>query len=293
MTLAGAYIDEATLIPEDFFSMLLSRLSISGARLYATTNPDTPAHWLKTKFMDNSEIDDKSVFSFGIDDNPYLDAVYVDRLKKEYTGVFYDRFILGLWVNAQGRIYDMFDDENIYDDTTRKVGLKYLSTRHIAVDYGTTNPCTFLDIYDDGVTLWVDNQYWYDSKKEMRQKTDAEYVEDIKAFIGDEPAPVTCDPSAASFIAALKQAGIYVTPANNDVIDGIRAVGTLLARGDIKIHHDRCRNLIREMQEYVWDEKASQRGEEKPLKVSDHGVDACRYHVNTNVQKWRKGVTFS
>ena len=292
MTLSGAYLDEATLLPEDFFAMLLSRMSERGARLYATTNPDRPSHWLKTEYIDNEKIKDKSLFTFNIDDNTHLDAVYLESLKSEYTGVFYDRFILGLWVNAQGRIYDMFSQDNTYDDNTRKPGLKHVSTRRIAVDYGTTNPCTFLDIYDDGTTIWVDNQYWWDSRKEMRQKTDTEYVQDIKQFMGDEPAAVTCDPSAASFIVALKSAGIYTIEAKNDVLDGIRAVGTLIQRRVIKIHRHRCANLIREMTEYVWDEKASQRGEEKPLKASDHGVDALRYDINTNVQKWRKGVSY-
>jgi PBSX family phage terminase large subunit len=288
-TLAGAYIDESTLVPQDFFAMLLTRLSVPGARLYATTNPDAQTHWLKTDYIDNVKLD-KALFEFTIDDNPYLPKEYVADLKKSFWGAFYDRFILGLWVAASGKIYDMFDDGNIYTDENRPKGLKYVAARRIAVDYGTQNPCTFLDIYDDGVTLWVDNQYWWDGKKEQRQKTDAHYVTDMKAFIGKDPAQITCDPSAASFIAALKQSGIYVKAADNEVIGGIRAVGTLIAQRNIRVHRDRCRNLIREIQSYAWDDKALKKGAEAPIKTDDHGCDALRYDVNTNVQKWRKGV---
>lgn len=291
MTLGGAYIDEATLMPQDFFKMLLTRLSLKGARLYATTNPDAPTHWLKTEYMDNPDVTDKAIFIFNIDDNPVQDAEYVENLKKEFAGVFYKRFILGEWILAEGRIYDMFSGSNIYTDADRPLGLKYIAARRVSVDYGTTNPCTYLDIYDDGVTLWVDNQYWWDSRKEMRQKTDAEYVADMQNFFGGESSAVVCDPSAASFITALKQDGVYVTPADNDVINGIRAVSTMLSKRNIRVHQDRCRNLILELQEYCWDDKATLRGEEAPLKTRDHGCDALRYYVNTVVSKWRKGLT--
>lgn len=274
MTLAGAYGDELTLWPESFFKMLLSRLSIKGAKLFGTTNPDSPYHWLKTEYIDNNNIDIK-VFHFELEDNLALDPEYVKELKREYTGLWYKRFILGLWVLAEGTVYDMFD-EGKHVISEMPVCERYW----ISIDYGTNNPTVFLLQGQKSEIYYTLQEYYYDSRKTGHQKTDEEYAEDLKIFIGDKYITnIVVDPSASSFIAQLKKDGFYnVRKANNDVLDGIRHVSTLLSNGKYFIHES-CKNLIKEKASYVWDIKAQQRGEDKPLKQNDHASDAERYGI--------------
>ena len=138
--------------------------------------------------------------------------------------LWYARDILGLRRSADGLIYDMFDmDANTYEETPP--GLRYGTQRTIACDYGTANDCVFLDVYDDGERIRVDREYRWDSRKERRQKTDQEYADDFLEFMGGTDATVLVDPSAASFIVALRQRGVYVREADNDVLDGIRKTG--------------------------------------------------------------------
>ncbi len=211
-----------------------------------------------------------------------------------YAGVFFLRYIKGLWAVAEGLINTMFAKSvNIYNDDTRPKGLEYLSTRTIALDYGTTNPCVFLDIYDDGGTIWVNQEYRWDSRVEKEgQKTDSQYGDDMVAFVGDNPdlqCEIVADPSAASFIAELRGRGYIVKPADNEVLDGIRVVAALFQSGKIKVH-ERCAGLITELRSYVWDDKAAQHGDEKPVKQLDHGPDALRYFCMTKLPKWRRNV---
>ncbi|RKL63029.1 PBSX family phage terminase large subunit [Thermoanaerobacteraceae bacterium SP2] len=277
MTLAGAYGDELTLWPESFFKMLLSRLSVPGAKLFGTTNPDSPYHWLKIEYIDNEELNIK-VFHFELDDNPNLDPQYVELLKKEYTGLWYKRFILGLWVLAEGIVYDMFD-ESKHVITEIPECERYW----VAIDYGTNNPTVFLLQGQKGNAYYTLKEYHYDSSKVGRQKTDAEYSKDLKEFIGDKHITnIVVDPSAASFIAQLRKDGFFnVRKANNEVLDGIRYVSTLLSNKKYFIHES-CKNLIKEKASYVWDPKAQQKGEDKPLKQNDHCSDAERYGLFTN-----------
>ena len=229
-----------------------------------------------------------------MDDNLSLSEKVKDRYKRMYAGVFYQRYILGLWTIAEGLIYPNFDDENIYTDADRPVWLYSAAQRTIAVDYGTTNPCVFLDVWDDGSTLWIDREYRWDSRSDAAKrsgvpnKTDAQYGEDMAAFMGDDPermCKIIIDPSAASFKAELQQRGFYVVDADNDVLDGIRRTGSLIARKKIRVHES-CGGVIAEMHSYAWDDKARLRGVEQPLKVMDHGADALRYYVNS-LPNWR------
>lgn len=286
MTLQGAYCDELTQFPEDFFAMLLSRLRVPGAKLIATTNPDNPNHWLMQRYIKRANELDFLDVKFTINDNTTLPADYVENIKKEYTGVFYDRFILGLWVAASGVIYSMFSESaNVYRPDQRPAGMAWVSARAIAVDYGTVNPTRFLDIYDDGETVRVDREYDWDSRREQRQKTDQEYADDLLAFMGESWCTVIVDPSAASFIAELRRRGAYVVPADNEVLDGIRKTASLIARRRLLVCES-CARLRDEMGSYIWDEKASQRGEEKPVKQNDHSADALRYYINS-LPDWR------
>lgn len=292
-TIAKANCDELSLMPERFFKQLLNRMSVAGARLYGTTNPDNPNHYLYKEYItDIVKLSSGMVriIHFELDDNPALSEEYKTFIRAAYAGVFYDRFILGLWVIAEGAIYkDAYSSANIYEDETRPIGLLnqggYVE-RIIGIDYGTTNPMVFLEVYDDGDVLWQENEYYWDSRKECRQKTDKEYADDLITFIGEKPATVIIDPSAASFIAELVTRGIFVIHADNEVLDGIRLVSTMLKLGKYRIHK-RCENTIREVQSYSWNEKKAKLGIEEPIKENDHTCDAKRYILKTKIQSWR------
>lgn len=283
MTLQGAYCDEVTLFTEDFFSMLLSRLSQVGAKLFATTNPDNPAHWLKVNYMDRQDELNMLVMKFLIDDNLYLPSEYIEELKKEYTGVFYSRFILGEWVIAEGLIYP-FEKEIYLTEEIPEDGLYYIS-----IDYGTQNPCS--------MGLWcIANQiatriaeYYYSGREQKAQKTDEEYYAALEELAGDRYIQyVVIDPSAASFIETIRRHGRFtVKKADNNVLDGIRVTASLLKNGMVKIHKD-CKNTIKEFGLYAWEEKS---GEDKPIKENDHAMDDMRYFCNTIVKrefKWKE-----
>lgn len=296
VTLAGVLLDEVALMPRSFVEQALARCSVAGAKLWFNCNPDVPAHWFRKEWLLKLREKDATHLHFTMDDNPSLSEETRAMYRGMYAGVFKRRYIDGEWTAGDGLIYDMFDpDANSYDDLTRPKGLSYIATRTIACDYGTANPTVYLDIYDDGGTVWVDREYRWDSRDVdttgLRQKTDWEYADDLATFMGEDPqflCPVIVDPSAASFIAELQRRGMYVIKGDNDVLNGIRRVSQLLSRRVLMIHR-RCQGLIGELQSYVWDSKAAQMGVEKPVKNLDHGPDALRYYVNTSLPKWRYG----
>lgn len=295
VTLAGVLLDEVALMPRSFVEQALARCSVDGAKLWFNCNPDIPEHWFRKEWILKLEQKNATHIHFLMDDNPSLSEETRAMYKSLYAGVFYRRYILGEWTAGDGIIYDMFDpSESTYTDEDRPKGLKYIASRTIACDYGTTNPTVFLDIYDDGETVWVEDEYRWDSRdleRGGRQKTDMEYAADLEAFMGSDPqfqCAVAVDPSAASFIAELQRRGVYVLQADNEVLNGIRRVSQLLARRALKINR-RCEGLIGELQSYVWDSKAAALGVEKPVKQKDHAPDALRYYVNTCLPKWRYG----
>jgi PBSX family phage terminase large subunit len=283
-TLASALVDEVTLIPQGFFKMLLSRLSVPGAKLFGTTNPDSPFHWLKTDFLDNDKLDLKA-WKFRLDDNPSLDDAYVNSLKAEYTGLWYKRYIEGDWVLAEGTVYDFFDEEEHTIDLPSKRARKYI----VGVDYGTTNPTVFTLIGfnpDSYPNIWLEKEYYYSSKDKGRQKTDTEYAEDLAEFIhGYAVEAIYIDPSAASFRLECFRQGIdNICEADNDVLNGIRFKAQLMANGTFKVCKS-CVHTIREYATYVWDTKSSLKGEDKPVKENDHCMDALRYALFTHFGK--------
>ena len=280
MTLVGAYGDELTLWPESFFGMLLSRLSLPGAQLFGTTNPDSPFHWLNVNYLEREADLSLRRFQFRLEDNPSLPAEYVEQLKREYTGLWYKRFILGLWVQAEGAIYDMFDpDIHVVDDDPAEIGIVYNG-----IDYGTANSTVFIVVaWDVENRRWIAlHEYVYDSRKSGRQKTDAQYSEDYRLFMQDVglfPQSVEVDPSAASFSLQLRRDGVqHVRAADNAVLDGIRDVARAFSTGQLVVHR-RCQRLIASLLSYTWDPKAQKRGEDAPLKQNDHEADALRYPV--------------
>ena len=284
ITLAGVMLDEVALMPRSFVEQALARCSVRGAKLWFNCNPENPQHWFRQEWILQPEKHNALHLHFLMDDNPGLDEATKERYKSMYSGLFFERYVMGRWVMSEGLIYDMFDPtENVYRDNIPS--LPYSCQRYIACDYGTTNPTRFLDIYDNGEVVRVDREYDWDSRKERRQKTDQEYADDFMEFMGDVPATVLVDPSAASFIVALRQRGVYVREADNDVLDGIRRVAVLLKRRELLIN-ERCSRLLDEMGTYMWDDKAAMRGEEKPVKQNDHSADCVRYFCNY-LPDWR------
>lgn len=293
LTLAGAYGDEVTLWSESFFNMLLSRLRVPNAQLFLTTNPDSPNHWLKKKFLDReSELDIRN-FAFRLGDNHTLDPKYVESLKAEYSppsSLWYRRFINGEWIMAEGAVYDCFDrTENVVSE------LPKMREYYVGIDYGTTNPLCAL-LIGEGVDdqLYVIKEYYYDSATKQRQLSDAEYSRELRNFLdGYDVRKIFVDPSAASFVTQLwRDNHLGVTKANNNVQDGIRIVYNLIGSRKLKIHSS-CNRLIEEIESYVWDVKQQERGEDKPLKRNDHAVDALRYVMIALGAIWRHWITRS
>ena len=273
LTLQGAYCDELTLFPRDFFVMLLSRLRVPGAKLIATTNPDSPEHWLKKEYIDRRTELDMLVVRFLLDDNTTLDPQYVAAVKAEYTGVFYNRFILGEWCLAEGIVYPQFDRTQHVRQLEEPQGKWYIS-----VDYGTLNAFSAGLWCYDGNTAYRVSEWYYSGREQRWQLTNAQYLKHIQALAeGKKIESVIVDPSAASFITELRQAGFTVRKGRNDVVDGIRRVSTALQQGKLLFSPD-CRDCIREFSLYRWDEKAA---EDRPIKENDHAMDDVRYFVST------------
>ena len=277
-TLALAYVDEATNIPHAFWKMLESRLRVPGAKLLATCNPDGPAHWLKKEYIDKKELDLAS-WQFCLEDNPTLDEAYKQQLKASYSGLWYKRYIQGEWALAHGAIYDGYDEDNEFINPFPSANY-YI----VGIDYGTTN-ATAAVLCAVTPNKWpqirVEAEYYYDSAVKGRSKSDVELVRDIKDFIGyKDVSAIYIDPAAASLKVALRQADLPVVDANNDVVPGIRTVGTYISGKNIVIHKS-CKILREHIQSYAWDPKAADRGEDKPIKHNDHILDALRYSVYT------------
>lgn len=281
MGIVYGYGDEVPTWPESFFQMLKSRLSEPGAKFDGTCNPEGPYHWLK-EFIDNTA--NLNHWHFHIDDNPFLDRDFVTALKGEYTGLWYKRYIEGLWVLAEGVIYDMWDEAKHVID-----GLPEAVNHYISIDYGTGNPTAFGLYGVKGNEAWKEREYYYDHTKHGRQKTDAEYSQDLKKFLGNiRPRQIIVDPSALSFKTQLKKDGfVNVKDADNSVIDGIRTQATMLHTGRYKVHRS-CKETIREYSGYVWDTKAQEKGEDKPMKQNDHTKDEERYFLHTVMGKDRR-----
>lgn len=273
LTLQGAYCDELTLFPKDFFVMLLSRLRVPGAKLIATTNPDSPQHWLKREYIDRMAELDMLTMRFLLEDNTTLDPQYVESVKKEYTGVFYNRFILGEWAIAEGLIYPQFDREKHIEQRDNPQGEWYIS-----VDYGTLNAFSAGLWCYDGTTAYRAAEYYYSGRETRKQLTNAQYLQRIQQLAGSHKIEcVIVDPSAASFIAELRNADFTVRKGKNAVVDGIRRVSSALQAEKLRFSPD-CKNCIREFGLYRWDESCS---EDRPIKENDHAMDDVQYFVNT------------
>jgi hypothetical protein len=291
LTCAGAYVDEATLLPEAFWDQLLARLSVPGAQLFATTNPDNPGHWLRKKFILRIGELNLAYFHFTIDDNHALDPEYVVSLKREFVGLWFRRFIKGEWVQAEGAVYDMWDPDRHVVDILPPID-RWVS---LGVDYGTVNPFAGLLL---GIGTGAAHMDPVDSKAQRRQLTDLEYSRRLRGWLDDFPIPhqpgrrgvrpewTVVDPSAASFLRQLYQDGLTPTLADNNVLDGIRLISSLLANDDLQVHSS-CTGWCNEIGGYAWDDRAAALGEDKPIKDNDHSLDAGRYGIKTTQAIWR------
>ncbi|MFI0906777.1 PBSX family phage terminase large subunit [Streptomyces sioyaensis] len=286
LTASLAYVDEATLLPESFWTQLLARLSVPGARLLASTNPDSPRHWLKVGYLDRAHELDLKAWHFRLDDNPSLSPAYVAALAAEYVGLWKRRMIDGAWVVAEGAVFDMYDEQQHVVDTLPDIRRYWLG-----IDYGTTNATSaiLLGLGTDD-RLYAAGEWRWDSRSAHRQLTDAQYSARIRAWLDEQgivPEWTFVDPSAASFITQLWADGHPgIARANNDVLDGIRSTATALDSGLLRIHRG-CTGLLDELPAYSWDPAASERGEDKPLKRDDHSCDALRYAVHSAGHEWR------
>jgi len=288
MTAAGAFADEAALFPRSFVDQMIGRCSVAGSRIFLNCNPNGAFHYLKTDFIDRADEIGLYRLHFTMDDNLTLSPEIRESYARSFQGVFYRQYILGEWVSAEGAVYPMWDNaENTYEETDPEMyqGMR----RYCAIDYGTTNPCVFLDVRDDGHTFYIAREYYWDSAAARRQKTDAEYADDLTAFLGgDQNVQIIIDPSAASFRAELRNRGFRTTDAVNAVREGISTTATLIGNRQVRAERNRCPALLREIQSYVWDDRARLRGEERPLKERDHAMDALRYLCQTKTSRFRR-----
>ena len=285
ITLSGVLFDEVALMPRSFVEQAITRtLSVEQAKLWFNCNPDNQFHWFYTEWIRKSEEKNALHLHYLMSHNPILTEEQLDFAEEQFPGVFHDRYIKGLWVSAEGVIYDMFSVENYVLSEIPEI--ENGNARYVSVDYGTLNPTAFLlwEKAKDG--RWIcTNEYYYDGRAKGVQKTDEEYADDLLDFIGKKKIRlVIVDPSAASFIACLKRRKLCVGKADNEVLEGIRYTGSLLRNREIAFM-DCCKNTIAEFTAYVWDEKAAKHGEDKPIKEHDHAMDAVRYFCNTILNK--------
>lgn len=288
MTICIAYLDEATLVAKEFFSMLHSRLRVKGfkCQLFVTTNPDAPRHWLKTDYIDRAGAPglDIRVFHFEIEDNRRnLPDGYIERLEAQYSGLWHDRFVKGLWTMADGVIYDMFDPSLHVVD--RLPDMQQLLC--IGIDDGVNHPAAGILL-----GLGVDNRLYAMAEFAPPAGTPADRTRLLRRFEKEHGTPPYhfVDPSAAALKMQLtREAFPGVVNASNSHKLGIGAVASLLSTQQLFIHSS-CTNLLNEIPGYVWDSKAVARGEDQPIKENDDFVDAFRYAVASSQFMWRYNV---
>lgn len=275
-TLAGVLLDEVVLMPRSFVEQALTRCSVDGAKLWFSCNPGSPQHWFYLEWIKRHKERNALYLHFEMTDNPGLSEKTLERYQNMFTGVFYDRYIRGLWVLAEGLVYD-FGEENIVDDVPES------GEYYISCDYGTLNPFSAGLWCWDGKTATRIREYCYSGREEHRNKTDEEYYTELEKLVGELPViSVIVDPSAASFIEVIKRHGKFkVRKAVNDVLPGIATTARYLRSGALKIHRS-CKDAIREFGLYRWDEKST---EDRPIKENDHAMDDTRYFAMTVLRR--------
>ena len=273
MTLSGVMFDEVALMPRSFVEQALARCSVDGSKFWFNCNPSNPSHWFYNEWIKKCAQKNALYLHFTMDENPSLSKEMLERYENMYSGAFYERFVKGRWVAADGLVYPMFGERCMADCPEQ------CTRYYISCDYGTVNPASF-GLWGLSRGVWYRmTEYYYSSKREGSQKTDEEYYTELKRLASSYPiTAVICDPSAASFITTVRRHGEFkVIPAKNDVIDGIRRVSDCLKSGKIKICRE-CKDSIREFSLYSWDEGSLK---DCPKKENDHAMDDIRYFVSS------------
>lgn len=285
-TMSLVYCDEMTLYPESITDMIDTRLSNPHSMGFASMNPSHPNHKIK-QWIDKAEAGNPKYYSlhFTLDDNPYVDEDYKQRIRDSLSGLFYKRNYLGLWCLAEGAIFDFFDDKIHVVSKPPKAADYWIA----GIDYGVSNAfaCVLIGVStgqytQQGKCLWIEKEYYWDCKKTGRQKLNSEFANDVENFL--EPYAIRAiyiDPSALAMKLELQRRGMHVVEANNDVQYGIEVMTSEMAKGNLFVCSE-CKNTIREIQNYVWDSKKSAQGEDAPVKKGDHAIDAIRYGIATH-----------
>ncbi len=283
ITFAGVLLDEVALMPRSFVEQACARCSVAGSRLWFNCNPAGPSHWFYREWILGAEEKNCLRLHFTMEDNPSLTPEIRRRYQRLYTGVFYRRFILGEWAQAEGRVYDFFTEEMVGKAP------ESCDKWYVSCDYGTVNP-TSMGLWGRSRGVWYRvKEFYFNSREEMRQMTDEEYAAALKKLAGERDiTAVIVDPSAASFIEVLRRKGWRVRKANNDVLSGIRLTSDCLKTGKIVICQG-CADCLREMDEYVWD--LSSETKDKVRKEHDHAMDDMRYFVSTVLGEAKGGFT--
>ena len=284
ITFAGVLLDEVALMPQSFVEQACARCSVAGSRLWFNCNPAGPSHWFYRSWILEAEKRKCLRLHFTMEDNPSLTDAIRERYKRLYTGVFYRRFILGQWAQAEGRVYDFFEPEMV-----KKVPEGPYLKWYVSCDYGTVNP-TSMGLWGLCGGVWYRvKEFYFNSREKQRQMTDEEYAAALAELAGGrEIAAVIVDPSAASFIEVLRRKKWRVRKADNDVLSGIRLTSDCLKDGRVVICEG-CSDCLREMDEYVWD--LSSGAKDRVKKEHDHAMDDMRYFVSTVLKENATGFT--
>ena len=284
ITFAGILLDEVALMPRSFVEQACARCSVSGSRLWFNCNPAGPSHWFYKTWILEAEKRNCLRLHFTMEDNPSLTPRIRERYQKLYTGVFYRRFILGQWAQAEGRVYDFFEPEMV-----KKAPEGPYEKWYVSCDYGTVNPTSMGLWGKQGATWYRVKEFYFSSREKQRQMTDEEYAAALSDLVGQRHiTAVIVDPSAASFIEVLRRRGWAVRKADNDVLSGIRLTSDCLKDGRIVICEG-CSDCIREMDEYVWD--LSGGSKDRVRKEHDHAMDDMRYFASTVLKENTTGFT--
>lgn len=296
ITLAGVLFDEVALMPESFVNQATARCSVTGSKWWFNCNPQGPQHWFHVKWIKRCRTHGLLYLHFTMEDNLSLSLEIKERYRRQYSGVFYQRYILGLWVMAEGLIYSNFDPKR--HATSNIPPLRNIS---VSVDVGHSNATAFLAT-GEGVDnrLYCLREYYHSGKKKNITKSPLAYAKDFEkwliALLADYPGMriqnIWIDPSALGFRAQLRDMGYDTSAAKNDVVEGIQIVSSVIDADLLRVHPD-CKNLLEELQAYLWDEKAAERGEDKPLKQNDHACDALRYRIYSRKGDWVGRVPYN
>lgn len=294
LTAAGFLFDEVSLMPQSFVNQAVARCSVDGAKIWFNCNPDGPFHWFKIDWLDQLEEKNALHIHFTMDDNPSLSDKVKERYKRMFAGIFYERFILGLWVLAEGVIYSMFRRDMVINELP--IGVHILK-KWIGIDYGQSNATVFLLIgLGTDNKMYILDEYYHSGKTELIQKSPSKYSKDYfewKIANGVDGVPVRVentfvDPSAKGFITQLFEDGERgIRQADNDVLKGIELVSSIIDSDMLRVL-SRCQNTIKELSAYRWDPKAQQKGEDKPVKEEDHAMDALRYTAMGTRMIWQR-----